>query len=107
MRAPHTSSKAEALIESRGPIERAIVDAVEQELTGFRGGWISRTKAKALFKRDYSTQAITKAILALGYHRIGRASVPIFQEEHSKPELYHLNRSESGANYAFAQGYKG
>lgn len=105
MRAPNTSSKTEALIESRGPIEQAIAEAVAQELSGFRGGWISRTKAKGLFKRDYSTQAITKAIKALGYHYIGRATVPILQEEQSKPELYHLNRKESCANYPFSQGY--
>lgn len=62
MRAPETSSKAEALTVSRGAIEQAIAEAVGQDKTGFRGGWISRIKAKELFKRDYSTQAITKAI---------------------------------------------
>jgi hypothetical protein len=106
MRAPETSSKAEALTVSRGTIEQAIAEAVGQDKTGFRGGWISRTKAKELFKRDYSTQAITKAIKALGYHYIGRATVPIFQEDQSKPELFHLDRSETSSNYPTAQGYR-
>ncbi|MEB8389377.1 DUF5906 domain-containing protein, partial [Rhodobacteraceae bacterium KMM 6894] len=110
MRAPRTTSFDEAVVVSRGPIEQAISEAVDQGQSGFRGGWISggwisRTKARGLFKRDYSTQAITKAIKALGYHYIGRSSVAIFQEDQSKPELYNLNRNETCENYGFAQGY--
>jgi len=104
-RAPWTTSMDEAVTQSYGPIAQAIVEAVGQEQTGFRNGWISRTKAKGLFNRDHSTQAVTKAILELGYHHIGRATVPIFQEDQSKPELFHLDKSQTVANYGPAQGY--
>lgn len=40
-RAPDTSSKAEAVAQSRGTIEQEVIEAVEQGLPGFAGGWIS------------------------------------------------------------------
>ncbi|SFG64918.1 Primase C terminal 2 (PriCT-2) [Palleronia marisminoris] len=106
MRAPNTTSTDEAIRVSRGPIEQAILEAVEQERPGFRGGWVSRTMAKKLFKRDYSPQAITKCLQNLGYTKIGRATMPYFQEDNERPELFHVNRRETCSNYAAAQGYQ-
>lgn len=40
-RAPDTSSTAEAMVLSVGTIEQEIIEAIEQELPGFCGGWVS------------------------------------------------------------------
>ena len=40
-RAPLTSSTAEAIEASLGPVEQAVQEAVESGETGFRGGWVS------------------------------------------------------------------
>jgi hypothetical protein len=39
--APKTSSSSAAIIASMGPIEQEILEAIDSELQGFRGGWIS------------------------------------------------------------------
>ncbi|GLS33749.1 Primase C terminal 2 (PriCT-2) [Mesorhizobium albiziae] len=107
MRAPTTSSTAEALIESRGPIGSAIAEAVAQDMPGFRGGWISRTAAKMLFpEKGYTPQSITDAIEELDYVKIGRATVPIFQENREKPELFNINPQANIADYRRTQGYE-
>lgn len=41
IRAPETSSTLEAIHEGRGVVEQEILEAVAQNLPGFRGGWIS------------------------------------------------------------------
>jgi hypothetical protein len=40
-RAPATSTTDEAITESRGPVEQAIMEAVAQGLPGFMGGYVS------------------------------------------------------------------
>ena len=50
-RAPVTSSTAEAINLSMGAIEQEIVEAVEQGLTGFAGGWISSLAVDRLLTR--------------------------------------------------------
>lgn len=40
-RAPMTSSTADAIEASLGPVEQAVLEALGAEETGFRGGWIS------------------------------------------------------------------
>jgi hypothetical protein len=107
MRAPQTTSTAEALIESRGPIASAIAEAIAQDTAGFRGGWISRTAARLLFpKKDYTTQSITAAIEELNYVKIGRATTSIFHENREKPELFSINPQANIADYRRAQGYE-
>jgi len=106
MRAPRTSSHAEAVRVSLGPIASAIMDAVEAEEPGFRGGWINRDRARDLMKRDYTTRAITTAITEdLGGTYIGRHTTPIFQERGRKPRLYRIGEWRSLQYYMADQGY--
>lgn len=41
VRAPDTSSTEAAILESMGPVEQQIVEAIEQGAQGFAGGWVS------------------------------------------------------------------
>lgn len=41
VRAPDTSSTEAAIMESMGPVEQQVMEAVEQGAQGFAGGWIS------------------------------------------------------------------
>lgn len=108
MRAPRTSSHAEAVRVSLGPISSAIMDAVEGEEPGFRGGWINRDLVRDLMKRDYSTQLITKAITDdLGGVYIGRHTTPIFQERGRKPRLFRIGEWRAMQHYMTDQGYLG
>lgn len=49
-RAPTTSSFEEALVESAGRLEQEIVNAIDNERIGFRGGWISTHYLDELIK---------------------------------------------------------
>ncbi len=49
-RAPKTSTTAEAIIASMGPVEQRIADAIDEELPGFCGGWVSSSALDALLK---------------------------------------------------------
>lgn len=108
MRAPRTSSHAEAVTVGLGPIASAIMDAIEAEQPGFRGGWINRDMVRDLLKRDYTTQAITKAITDdLGGKFIGRHTTPVFHERGYKPRLFRLGEWRSLQHYMADQGYLG
>lgn len=50
-RAPRTSSTAEAIAASLGRVEQEIMEAVEQGLPGFAGGWMSSTAVDRLMDR--------------------------------------------------------
>lgn len=50
-RAPVTSSTAEAITASLGGIEQRVMEAVEEGIPGFAGGWISSTAFDALVER--------------------------------------------------------
>jgi len=47
-RAPETSSTAEAVTASLGPVEQAIVECAAQGDIGFQGGWVSSTYLAAM-----------------------------------------------------------
>lgn len=96
-RAPRTSSMAEAVVASRGMVEQEVLEAVEEERTGFAGGWISSIKLDALLeaKRLHVPRNKRRDMLAtLGYQphpvlqerdgRIGRVVMP----DNAKPRLY-------------------
>jgi len=50
-RAPRTASYDQVLADSMGPVEQEILEAVQREDIGFRGGWISSGFLDALLKR--------------------------------------------------------
>lgn len=110
MRAPTTSSTAEALIKSRSPVEAAIHEAIEAGRQGFRGGWISSLAInKRLVEcdmRKISQGAMGEIMDDMGYFVIGRALAPMFEEDpKSSPMLFAKERNVNLTDYAGAQGY--
>ncbi len=113
MRAPITSSTDEAVILSRSPIERVIIEAIEDQLPGFRGGWVStvaainRVKITGAVARSPSPQVIGTVLEALGYVASGRALRPYFQEDKdSRSYLYHYGAVGDVAAYGRWQGWE-
>jgi len=114
MRAPDTSSSAEAVRLSRSPIERLLIEAVEDGLPGFRGGWVSSVAALARIKdagvttRAVSAQTVGTVIEAMGYYCCGRAPRAFFQEgdAQTRPTLYHFGGCGDMATYGKLQGWE-
>jgi len=115
MRAPETTSTAEAVNLSRSPIERAISEAVEQQLPGFVGGWISsvavmqRLKKQSVTRGQVSPHIIAGILESMGYVDSGRALQGYFAENPDEPNaratLYHWGERGDVSGYAAAQGY--
>ncbi len=113
MRAPKTSSTIEAVTLSRSPIERVIMEAVEDQLPGFRGGWISsiaainRIKATGAVGRTVQPQTVQSVVESMGYVSCGRAPRPYFQEDKDvKPYLFHFGGPGDPAQYGRIQGWE-
>lgn len=71
-RAPDTSSKQEAIAESYGIGEAAIMQAIDDDLPGFRGGWVSLRAAVKVAQQagsHMSPQAVGRFLEAAGYSR--------------------------------------
>jgi hypothetical protein len=110
MRAPETSSSAEARILSRGWLEQMIVDAVEREDQGFRGGWVSSCAVGKMIKaaghKMPGPRVLATAMVALGYSKVGLAIRPYMQEDAPyKSTLYALEPNMPIGNYPLAQSY--
>lgn len=104
-RAPDTSSTREAIELSLGTIEQEILEAVDQGLPGFAGGWISSLAVDRLLARLKADRRIPprkrrELLTNLGYdwHPMldnGRVNNPV-QPDGGKPRLFvkkdHINR---------------
>ena len=112
--APDTSSTPSAIAISRSPVERMILEAIEDGLPGFRGGWVSATMVA---KRIEATKAVRGGSMAyttiagiletMGYVALGRAPRAYFQEDPtSRAYLFHLGGSADMAGYGHAQGWE-
>lgn len=69
-RAPRTSSTDQAIAASLGTIEQEILQAIDEERMGFKGGWISSKALDTLFKERNIRLAPNKRIgpiRAIGY----------------------------------------
>lgn len=113
MRAPETTSMAEAMSISRGPAEKMILEAIDDQMPGFRGGWISATAAYKRIRASGVAPRITMTtveniILALGYKSCGRTPRPFFQEDKdSRSHVYHMSGYVDPAMFGMMQGYGG
>lgn len=98
VRAPDTSSTEAAILESMGPVEQQIVEAIEQGAQGFAGGWVSSIMLDAFVcetLRMGNKLSITKRremLHGLGYiiHpglEGGRTQNPV-QPDGKKPQLW-------------------
>lgn len=112
MRAPRTTSWAEAIEAGRGWLELLIQGAVERQEAGFCKGWISTSAVNRLLReKGKSAHAVSigKAISNLEYHRIGQATRAHLwddpQSPNTRPVLYHRLLGVDPSLYADAQGY--
>lgn len=90
-RAPVTSSTAEALILSIGGVEQEIMEAVEEDRLGFRGGWISSVALDLLLKEKNYKLALNKrkdTLRILGYIKKCRMNSGSPLDNKRKPTLY-------------------
>lgn len=111
MRAPNTSSTVEALRQSRGPLEQLVLDAVADELPGFKGGYVSAqamvNRIKATGGRSVSPKTISSVLEQLGYVYIGRAPRAYFVEDaNNKSAIYHTNAQAVVDYFGQWQGYE-
>lgn len=113
MRAPETSTTGEAISISRSPIERTIQEAVEDQLPGFRGGWISSIMVARRVKEtgavrggNVSQQTIATVLEAMGYTPCGRAARVYFNEDKDNRAYLFYRGGVADVNaYGPAQGY--
>lgn len=121
-RAPKTSSTRQAIAASRGRIEQEVLEAIAEDTTGFRGGWVSSLVVSTLIERckvRMAPQTRGRMLAGLGYvpHPLlpgGRASKVFIQEGAKRPILYikegsalfsETDPSRVVAAYEAAQGY--
>jgi hypothetical protein len=94
--APSTSSSAAAIKASMGTIEQEILEAIEQDEQGFRGGWVSSAALTKLLARIGKGIPINKrrsVMQSLGYDwhphlKDGRATHPTILDGPGKIRIY-------------------
>lgn len=113
MRAPDTTSTEEAINIGRSPIERAIEEAIADNIPGFKNGWVSsiavinRCKTLQVVRGTILPQTISTILQGMGYHEIGRADRPWFQEDReARSTLYAVSVHADVGTYGMAQGYE-
>lgn len=108
MMAPATSSTQEAVNASYGIAQQYVIDAIESDVPGFRGGWLSSWAVTNLLQNNHLKRAPRKIgalCEELGYVAVGKATSTVMQEGNSRPTLY----AKPGVTIAYdvAQGYIG
>lgn len=111
VRAPETSSHAEALQISRSPLECVIAECVADNATGFAGGYVSTlmviNKARAAGLRAPNSRTVQQCLEGMGYVFIGRGERAYFQEgPEQRSDIYAIRSDMTVAGYARAQGYE-
>jgi hypothetical protein len=97
-RAPITSSTEDAIAASRTTVEQEILEAIEEGIQGFAGGWISSialTKLLESKRRSMSPARQRETLVSLGYDwhpglTKGRVDNPVHPDG-GKPKLYIRN----------------
>lgn len=97
-RAPDTSSTLAAVSSGLGGVEQEILEAIEEERTGFKGGWISSVALDRLLKEVNRSRSIPhnkrrEILNSLGYDwhpglNQGRVNNPVFVDGGKKPRLF-------------------
>lgn len=111
--APRTSSFDEAIRISRSPLERVIFECIEDQLDGFRGGWVSslaavqQIKAAGAVRGSVSPETIGSVLEGMGYVSCGRATRAYFKEDaERRAYLWHFGGMGNVAEFGRAQGYE-
>lgn len=110
VRAPHSSSHNEALKISRSPMQVIIDDALEDQLQGFRGGYISSIaltkRVTAANMKAPAAHSIRSLLESMGYFELGRGLVPYqYEDIMTRAVIYARDRSLTLEGYPVAQGY--
>lgn len=110
VRAPKTSSYAEALKISRSPVEVVIEDAIDDNATGFRGNFVSVQAALNRIKssgvRSATQRTVQTVLESMGFFEIGKTSQNVIQEDPTNRSLiYSRNALATPDDYMRAQGY--
>lgn len=111
VRAPKTSSYDEALRLSRSPLEVIIADSIEDDMPGFRGGFVSAqaalNKAKNAGIRNATIRTVQNVLEQMGYHELGKTRSVVFQEDASaRSIIYSTEPYADIVNYEQCQGYR-
>lgn len=114
MRAPKTTSTAEAQRLSRSPIERAVAEAIEDGVAGFRGGFLSSISIAKRIKEtgavrggNVSPSTIETVAAALGYVALGRAPKAYFAEAPGeRTYLFALDAAADVSTFGRLQGWE-
>jgi hypothetical protein len=110
-RAPSTSSTVEAINVSLGRVEQTILEAVENEESGFKGGWISTGAVRRYLQsrgvRDVGARKMGEIIQSLGYEHRFKSTVQIIEEENQRSHVYRKITVAGGTQLEFliAQTY--
>lgn len=108
--APETSSTLEAVSASYGAAEQHILEAIESDVMGFKGGWLSTTRVNDILHEVGIKRApvkIAKILQDMGYESRGRSTSLIMQEGNTRPRLYAKPGVEGNfEEYGKAQGYR-
>jgi hypothetical protein len=108
-RCPSTSSTFDAIRESQGKFEQAVLEAVEDNREGCRGGWLSSTVLTTIMQETgvrLHTTKLNQSLADIGYFKRERSSICIMREGNKKPTLYATSETVGGTHEYFqAQGY--
>lgn len=95
-RAPSTDATALAISASLGRIEQEINEAIDDNLIGFRDGWISTHHLKIYLAHKnlphVAPARLGSILRSLGYHNTGKASVMMSME--GRPYLWRKGRKD-------------
>lgn len=110
-RAPLTSTTDQAIAATMGRAEQEVMEAIELNTAGFRGGWVSSHKLGLLLKErgvKMAPQRVKAMMEALGYSTHGRVGSPLMEEDLARPILYlkPFDASATPDDYRRAQGYR-
>lgn len=111
VRAPRTSSHAEALRISRSPMQVVIEEAIQDNLQGFRGGYVSNLmvikRVTATGIKPPASHSIRVLLESMGYSELGRANQCYMHEDMlARPIIYVNNHDLTLDGYPTAQGYQ-
>lgn len=115
MDAPRTTSFTEAVKIGRSPVERVLAEAIEDQLPGFKGGWVSMTSALEYIRNQGVTKGkvapyiIETMLTQMGYVAVGKAPRAYFQEsggDNSRSLLFRYAGYEAPEMFAVAQGWE-
>lgn len=114
MRAPKTTSWAEAVQISRSPIERAVSEAITAGAAGFAGGWVSeiaamkRLREVGAVRGNVPPHAVRTVLESMGYREVGRQARPYLQEDKDAMGVLYWKGGDmvDVADYGRVQGYE-